>query len=122
MILRRALEWESHLCRWGRRAFRLPRDEFAVVEPAAYHFETAGRLPAFPTAKMAVPPIHRSKKTEKSLLSVSRFNKPGELSAEKIQEVLTRFWRSSHKRGFTLKFHHIITAHEKEIRFTIRLL
>lgn len=44
-------------------------------------------------------------KNEKSLSSVPRFNKHGELGAEKIQEVLTRFWRFGYKRPFTLKFH-----------------
>jgi len=48
------------------------------------------------------------KKRNKSLSSVPRFNKPGELGAEKIQEVqevLTRFWHFGYKRPFTLKFH-----------------
>jgi hypothetical protein len=65
-------------------------------------------MPALPTAKMACAPIHGSKKPKKSLSSFSRFNKPGELHTEEIQEiqeVLTRFWRFSYKRGFTLNFH-----------------
>ena len=114
MILRPALEWHRHLCPpeeglaaaslWGRPASRLPRDEFAAVEPAAYRFETAGRVPALPTAKMALPTTHGpvQKKPKKSLCSVPRFNKPGELHIEKIQKVLMRF---SRKRRSTLKFH-----------------
>ena len=105
MILRRALEWHRHLCLWGRRASRLPRDEFAVVRPAAYHFETAGRMPALPTAKMAVPRIHGSKKPKKACYLFHDSINPENSAPKKYKKVLTRFWRFSHKRRFTLKFH-----------------
>jgi hypothetical protein len=45
------------------------------------------------------------KKTKKSSLSVPRFSKLREVRTEKIQKVVTRFWRFGSKRPFTLKFH-----------------
>jgi hypothetical protein len=90
VILRSALEWDRHLCPpkeglaaaslWGRPASRLPRDEFAAVEPAAYRFETAGRVPALPTARMAVPttqgPVQKNRKRACALFhdSINREN------------------------------------------------
>ena len=46
MILRPALEWHRHLCLWGRRASRLPRDEFAVVARAVVDLQSSDAITA----------------------------------------------------------------------------